>query len=46
MGESGQSVAEIITGALKNDKVPDQVANLVINAMRVAELIPSWLRLA
>jgi superfamily I DNA/RNA helicase len=34
MGEPGGSVAEIITEALRNDKVPDQVARLVISAMR------------
>jgi predicted ATPase len=34
MGERGASVEEIILEKLSNDKVPDQVANLVIRAMR------------
>ena len=35
MGESGGSVAQIITDALKADKVPHQVASLVVGAMPV-----------
>lgn len=37
MGEAGASVEEIILEKLRNDKVPDQVANLVIQAMRGGE---------
>ena len=37
MGELGGSVAQIIADALKADKVPDQVASLVLNAMRVTD---------
>jgi recombinational DNA repair ATPase RecF len=34
MGERGRSVEEVILEKLKDDKVPGQVANLIINAMR------------
>lgn len=34
MGERGRAVEEIILERLKNEKVPDQVADLVIKAMR------------
>lgn len=34
MGERGHSVKEIILEKLKNEKIPDQVADLVIQAMR------------
>ena len=37
MAEPGGSVADIISQALKNDKVPDQVASLVISAMRTTD---------
>jgi recombinational DNA repair ATPase RecF len=37
MGERGRSVGEIILEKLNNDKVPDQVANLIISAMRGGE---------
>ena len=39
MGERGASVEEIILEKLKDDKAPDQVANLVIRAMRGGEEI-------
>jgi recombinational DNA repair ATPase RecF len=32
-GERGRSVEEIVLDRLKNDKVPDQVANLILEAM-------------
>ena len=35
MGEPGESVAQIITDALETDKVPDQVASLVVDAMPI-----------
>jgi hypothetical protein len=35
MGEPGGSVAQIITEALETDKVPDQVASLVVGAMPI-----------
>ncbi len=35
MGESGGSVAQIITDALQAEKVPHQVASLVVGAMPV-----------
>jgi len=38
MGERARSVEEIILEKLNNDKVPDQVASLVISAMRGEEL--------
>lgn len=37
MGEPGESVAEIITKALNDDNVPDQVASLITSAMRVTD---------
>ena len=37
MGERGASVEEIILEKLKDDKMPDQVANLIIRAMRGGE---------
>jgi recombinational DNA repair ATPase RecF len=39
MGERGRSVEEIILEKLKDDKVPGQVANLIINAMRGDEFV-------
>ena len=38
MGERGRSVEEIILEKLKDDKVPGQVANLIISAMRGDEV--------
>ena len=37
MGGPGGSVAQIIADRLKADKVPDQLASLVLNAMRVTD---------
>ena len=37
MGEPGGSVAEIITKALEDGKVPDQLASLITSAMRVTD---------
>ncbi len=41
MGEHGASVEEILLERLKEDKVPDQVANLIIRAMRGGEELES-----